>query len=170
MMYYAAFALSALVSVSANPQLPQNPPAVFGGYTHAVLNADACNVSGPGQTICILPPKTMGRYLITAAGTSTANGPDATQVIAIAGPGWACSQPVSTKKGQWTTPGPRILIARCVITVLSDDPVKIVVSFGGADSKLAADGPKVILQPVPWNGILETSDFQVGLGMSKSTN
>lgn len=168
-MSFAALALAALAAAGANPQtLPQNPPAVFGDYNHPEVSPDACKATGPGQTVCFLPPKTMGRYLITAAGASTASGPDATQAIAIGGPGWACGQPAGTKKGDWTAPGPRVMVARCVISVLSDDPVKIVVSFGGADAKLAPDGPKVTLQPIPWDGVLEAGDFQVGLAKPKA--
>jgi hypothetical protein len=167
-MSFAALALAALAAAGANPQtLPQNPPAVFSDYSHPEVSAEACRSTQPDQTVCFLPPKTMGRYVITAVGTSTPTSPDATQAIVIAGPGWVCGQPAATKKGEWTAEGPRSLVARCVITVLSDDPVKIVVSFGGADAKLSADGPKVTLQPVPWTGVLEASDFQIGVAAPK---
>jgi hypothetical protein len=166
-MPFAALALAALASAgAAPPSLPQNPPAVFGDYSHPEVSEDACKSSEPGQTVCFLPPKTMGRYLIMVAGTSTANGPDATQAIAIAGPGWVCGE-AQTKKGEWTG-GERTLVAQCVITVLSDEPLKIVASFGGANAKPSPAGPKVTIRPAPWDGVLDASNFQVGVAQPKA--
>lgn len=163
-MPFAAFALAAIAAAgAAQSTLPQNPPAAFGDYTHQDISEDACKASGPGQTVCFLPPKTMGRYVIQASGTSTANSPDATQAIAIAGPGWACGPAVQTKKGEWTAAGPRTLVGQCVIDVLSDAPLRIVVSFGGENAKLAPEGPKVVIKPVPWNGVLDVNNYQVGV-------
>ncbi len=159
-MSFAAFALAALATAGANVSQPDAPPAAFQDYGHPAVTAADCHVRGPGQTVCVIPGKTAGRYAISVQGTSTATGPGATQIIGLGGPGWACGQ-AATQKGQWT--GPRTFVAGCVVTVLSDAPLEVIAAFGGANTKPDAAGPLVTIRPLPWTGVLSNSPMEAGI-------
>ena len=106
MIQLAAFALAALASAGAqSPSPPDVPMGAFPDYGHPEIMADNCTSNGADRTECVIPAKTAGRYLVVAAGTATATGPNAVQEIALGGPYWQCGQPVATKKvvGQVTS-------------------------------------------------------------------
>lgn len=159
-MSFAAFALAALATAGANASQPDTPLAAFQDYGHPAVTAANCQNKGPNETVCTIPGKTMGRYAISAQGTSTATGPGATQVIELGGPGWACGR-AATQKAQWT--GPRTFVAGCVVTVLSDTPLQVVAAFGGANAKLAASGPVVTIRSLPWTGVLSNGPMEAGI-------
>jgi hypothetical protein len=140
-----------------------DPPLSAAGYSQPDITADNCSVKSPGLTVCFLRPRTMGRYLVHVEGTSTANGPDATQSIGIVGAGgaWACGT-AETKKGSWNS-GARVLLAECGITVLSDAPLEIDATFGGTGATLDPGGPVVTIHRTPWNGVLDASGLHVGM-------
>jgi hypothetical protein len=161
-MQLAAFALAALASAgAAAPSQPDNPLAAFPDYSHPEVTADNCAAKDPSHTVCYIPAKTMGRYVIDVTARSTATGPDATQAIAIGGPGWLCGQ-TGSKKGDWAS-GSRTLVAQCVVTVLNDTPVQVVVSFGGADATPDPKGPVVSIHRLAWNGVIESGSFQAAV-------
>lgn len=157
-MQLAALALAAIISAGAAVDAP---PLAFDGYNHPEITADNCKVKDPGHVTCFLPPKTMGRYLITVMGASTATGPNAVQAIAIGGPGWTCGQ-VSSRKGDWTS-GSRTFVAQCEVTVLSDTPFEIDAAFGGPDATLDPAGPKMSIRNIPWNGMIQAGGLQGGV-------
>jgi hypothetical protein len=162
-MQFAAFALAVLASAGAAPVAPPDTPlAAFPDYGHPEVTADNCTVKGPGRTECFIPAKTAGRYVVEAAGTSTATGPDATQTLFLGGPAWACNQPVTTKKGEWTS-GVRTLKVACVVTVLADKPLAVVAVYDDTDAKKDPKGPVVTIRRMGWNGVLEVSNFEAGL-------
>jgi hypothetical protein len=161
-MQLAALALAVLASAGAAPPTPPDtPPAAYPGYNHPEISPDACSSKNPSQTICFIPAKSVGRYLIVAEAKATATGPGAAQGVAINGQGWVCGER-GTKKGDWSS-GPRTLVAQCVISVLNDTPVPIIVTEAVTAGTLDPAGPKVIIRRIPWNGVLETSNFQVGI-------
>jgi hypothetical protein len=160
-MQLAAFALAALAAGAA-PSSVDTPLAAFADYGHPDVTADNCKVESPGRTVCYLPAKTMGRYRIAVAATSTATGPDATQALAIGGPGWLCGEG-GTKKGTWTGGGARTLLAQCEITVLDDSALQVIALFASPDATLDPHGPVVTFQRLPWSGVLSERDFQVGI-------
>ncbi|MDR3513894.1 MAG: hypothetical protein P4L73_19830 [Caulobacteraceae bacterium] len=162
-MQLVALALAALATAGAAPPSPPDQPlGAFPDYGHPEIGAASCQVKDPAHTECFIPAKTAGRYLIEAAGTSTATGPDATQTLVVGGPGWTCNQPVSTKKGEWTG-GQRTLQVACVVTVLADTALPVVAIYADTDAKMDPKGPVLTIRRVPWNGVLAVTNFQVGV-------
>jgi hypothetical protein len=159
-MQFVALALAALSITAAGAA---DPPLAAAGYSQTDITADNCSVKSPGLTVCYLRPRTMGRYLVHVEGTSTANGPDATQSIGIVGAGgtWACGS-AETKKGSWSS-GARTLMAECGLTVLSDAPLEIDATFGSQGATLDPGGPVVTIHRTPWNGVLDASSLHVGM-------
>jgi hypothetical protein len=161
-MQLAALALAALASAGAAPPTPADAPlAAFADYSHPEVTADNCKNKDTSQTICFIPAKTMGRYLIEVEAKATATGPDAVQAVAINGQGWSCGER-QTKKGEWTS-GPQTLIARCVVSVLNDTALQVVALQGVTDATMDPAGPKVAIRRLPWNGVLEAGNLQAGV-------
>lgn len=161
-MQLAALALAALASAGAAPPTPADTSlAAFAGYSHPEVTADNCKSKDASQTICYIPAKTMGRYLIVVEAKATASGPGAVQAIAISGQGWSCGQR-QTKKGDWAS-GPRTLIAQCIVSVLNDTALPVVALQGVTTATMDPAGPRVAIRRIPWNGVLEAGDFQVAL-------
>jgi hypothetical protein len=161
-MQFAALALAALASAGAAPPSPPDMPiAAYPGYDHPEVTAESCKSNNPAQTICQIPAKSAGRYLIVVLAKATATGPGAAQSVAISGQGWVCGER-GTKKGDWTS-GPRTVIAQCIISVLNDNPLPVVATEAVQGATLDPAGPKVAIRRIPWNGVLETSNFQVGI-------
>jgi hypothetical protein len=157
-MRHAALSLVVLASAGAAAAAPTSAPvSAFAGYNAPDVTADNCSLKSPGLVECFIPGKTMGRYLITVRGAATSTGPDAIQGIVIGGSGWSCGQATS-QKGAWS--GSRGFVADCNVTILSDDPVKISAAFGGAQIQLDPKGPKVTIQRMPWDGVLNAGGLQ----------
>ena len=159
-MQFVAVALAAL-SITASGAA--DPPLAAAGYDQPEVTADNCSAKSPELTVCFLRPRTMGRYLVHVEGTSTANGPDATQTIGIGGAGgtWSCGS-ASTKTGSWSG-GARTLMAACDITVLSDAPLEIDAQFASQGATLDPRGPVVTIRRRSWNGVLDASTLHVGV-------
>ena len=171
-MQLAAFALAALAAgaAPAPAPLPDTPVGAFlPDYTHSDVGADACQSKDPGHVTCTIPAKTMGRYLVTVVGKSTATGPSPTQAMAIGGVGWGCGQAAS-KKGAWTTGGTRTFLAQCVLTVLTDAPCTGPGRFrAGADVDARTPaGPVMTVKKIPWSGVLTAEGFQAGVATPKA--
>jgi hypothetical protein len=162
-MQFAALALAALASAAASPPTPPDTPlGAFPDYGHPEVTVANCRSHDPGRTECFIPAKTAGRYVVEAAGTSTATGPGATQSLVLGGPGWSCNQPITTKKGEWSS-GPRTLRIGCVVTVLADAPVPVIAAYADTNATKDPKGPVVLIRRIAWDGVLEVSDFQVGV-------
>jgi hypothetical protein len=163
-MQFAALALSAVLASAAGapPSTPDILPAAYSGYSHPEITADNCQSKDPGHTQCFFPAKTAGRYLIEVAVTSTATGPDATQSVQIAGPNWACGQPVTTKKGDWSS-GPRTLVAQCGLTVLTDAPMAVVAVYNDTNATKDPKGPVMTIHRIGWNGVVDAQLLGVGV-------
>jgi hypothetical protein len=69
---------------TAAASLPAGPPKVYemAGYTQPDITPGLCTTVSPKETRTI-PEMTAGRYLVQAAGTSTATGDGAVQAIDI---------------------------------------------------------------------------------------
>src|SRR5580704_17217211 len=158
-MQFAFAAAAALTAVIlANPASAQTaavqadiPMPGVSGYDHPEVGPDDCKVVNPGYTECVIPAKTAGRYLVTAAGTSTAKGDGATQALAIGGKTWLCAKVTNTAK--WST-GPRTFQIACLIDVLSDDPVTGGVAYQDTNATKDPKGPRLVIRRVPWDGVL----------------
>jgi hypothetical protein len=161
-MQLAALALAALASAGAAPPSPPDVPlGAFPDYSHPEITADNCSAKDAAHTICYIPAKTMGRYVVDVRVRATANGAGATQAVAIGGPGWGCGE-AKTKATDWSS-GSRTFVARCFITVLNDTPVELIATAGGDNITLDPKGPVVTLRRLAWNGILDTQGFQAAL-------
>jgi hypothetical protein len=160
-MQLAFAAIAALTAVIlANPASAQpadqadQPMAGVAGYSHPEIGPDDCKVVNPSYTECVIPAKTAGRYLVTAAGVSTAKGDGATQTLAIGGKTWLCAKVTNTAK--WSS-GARTFQIACMIDVLSDDPVAIGAAYQDTNATKDPKGPKLAIRRVSWNGIIDSS-------------
>lgn len=157
--YLAIAALTAAVLTSpsqaqAPAEATDTPVAGFAGYAHPDIGPDDCKVISPGETQCVIPPKTAGRYIVEAAGTSTAKGEGASQVLSIRGKGYQCAQVSNTAK--WSS-GPRTFRMVCVINVLTDEPLTIRAIYADKNATKDPKGPVLRFQRVSWNGILDST-------------
>ena len=144
---------AALLTSPVLAQAPADAPTPgFPGYGHPAVGPGDCRVINPGQAQCVIPAKTAGRYLIDAAGTSTATAAGAIQSIVIGGPTWQCAQ--ATNKAPWST-GPRTFHLQCVVNVLTDAPLAVNVLYRDANATKDPRGPVLTLQPIAWNGIVD---------------
>jgi len=155
-------ALAAQARAEAQAQTGPEPIPGIPGYDQPALGAEACHVANPGAALCTIPAKTSGRYLVVAAGTSTANGAKPAQAIAIGGDGFVCAR--ATDTNAWTS-GPRTLRVECTITVLTDRPLEVRVNYQDKDATKDPKGPKIGIQRLPWAGVVET----VGIGAQAGT-
>ncbi len=132
------------------------PPRAFAGYAQPAIPATACKPIGPSETQCVIPGMTFGRYRIEAAGTSSAPSVGANQVLQIDVGGVQCG--VGRDSAPWAS-GSRTFRLDCEVTVLSDAPVPVKVTY--ADSQATKDprGPSVTFTALPWNGVLDSQAF-----------
>jgi hypothetical protein len=131
-------------------------PRLFAGYSQAAIPAAACRLVSAGEVDCQTPGMIAGRYVIQAAGTSTAQGAGAVQVLQIVVGDQVCG--VGRNTAAWSS-GSRTFRMDCATTLVSDRPVSIRVLY--ADEKAVKDpkGPVVTIQPLAWNGVLSTLPF-----------
>jgi hypothetical protein len=155
-----AFAAAAAVTAAliASPAALAQAPAAstpipgFIGYGHPAIGPADCKVLNPSQAQCIVPARTAGRYLIDAAGASTATGAGAQQSIVIGGPTWQCAQ--ATNHAPWSS-GPRTFRVQCVVTILTDQPLAVNMLYRDVNATKDPKGPILSMAPVPWNGVLD---------------
>jgi hypothetical protein len=161
LMLLAALKLAVLATAGGSVvSATSGSPAAFSGYSQPEVTADNCTSKGAGQLECLIPGKTAGRYLIVARGSATSTGADSVEGIAIGGAGWNCGRIVS-QKGAWT--GSRTFAASCVVTILSDEPVRVAIAFGGAQVQVDPKSPTVTFRRLPWNGVLGAGGLQGGI-------
>jgi hypothetical protein len=152
----AAAIATTLLSTQALAQAPaqpvDTPMAGMVGYGHPDIGADACKVVDASRIQCTIPARTAGRYLVEAAGKSTAKGEGAAQQITIGGSGWQCGPAVN--KAPWSK-GPRTFHLDCIVDVLSDQPVLVVAVYADVNADKDPAGPTLVFRRVGWNGILD---------------
>jgi hypothetical protein len=124
----------------------------FPGFGHPAIGPDGCKVINPSQAQCVIPARTAGRYVIDAAGTSTATAAGAVQSIVIGGPTWQCAQ--ATNKAPWAT-GARTFRVECVVNVLTDQPLAVNVLYRDANAAKDPKGPVLTVTPIAWNGVVD---------------
>jgi hypothetical protein len=148
----AAFAQSASL-----PPAPHGPlPRAFAGYAQPAIGPAACKVIGVAETRCEVPAMTAGRYRIEAAGTSSAPGVGANQVLEIDVGGVQCG--VGRDSAPWTT-GSRTFRLDCEVTLLSDAPVPVKVTYADSQATKDPKGPTVTFTALSWNGVLDSQAF-----------
>lgn len=141
--------------ITAAPAAPLGPPRAYQGYAQPDIGATACRVMSATQTICTLPPMTAGRYLIEASGTSTAQGPGASQKIVIALGTQTCgaAERKPTAAAPWVS-GPKTIKLQCEAEFLTDRPLQITALYGDDKATKAPAGPTLTVKRLPWDGVL----------------
>ena len=153
-----AFAVASALTVAlmTTPVLAQAPVDApmpgFPGFGHPALGPGDCKVINPSEAQCVIPAKTAGRYVVDAAGTSTASAAGAVQSIVIGGPTWQCAQ--ATNKAPWAT-GARTFRVECVVNVLTDQPLAVNVLYRDANAAKDPKGPVLTVTPIAWNGVVD---------------
>lgn len=137
---------------------PLGPPRGFVGYAQPDIGASACKMVNPGQTTCTIPAMTAGRYLIEASGTSTANGPNPVQRIAIVVGATNCGQAERkpTAKAPWTPGTAKTLRLQCEVEIISDRPLPVHAVYADDKATKAATGPTLTVRRLPWDGVIST--------------
>ena len=151
-----AAVLASPVSAQTPPDAPDTPMSGFNSYSHPDIGQDACKVVNPGYAECVIPAKSAGRYLVVAAGTSTATGDGATQTLAIGGRNWLCGNGKATDTAKWSSGAARTFHVACLIDVLTDAPLTVGVAYQDANATKDPKGPTLTIKRVPWNGILSS--------------
>lgn len=144
---------------AAAASTPAAPPRAFQGYAQPDIGAAACRPLNAGQASCTIPAMTAGRYVIEAAGTSTATAAGASQRLAIALNGQSCGGVVerkTTAQAPWPVGQVRTLRALCEIEVLTDRPIVVTAVFVDDKASKAPAGPTLVVRRAPWDGILSS--------------
>jgi hypothetical protein len=147
------------VSPPAAPTAPASLPALprlFAGYAQPAIPPASCRAVSAGEVDCQTPGMIAGRYVVETAGSSTAQGAGAVQVLQIIVADQVCG--VGRTTSAWSS-GARTFRFDCAVTLLSDRPVAVKVFY--ADEKAIKDpkGPMVKIEPVAWNGVLGALPF-----------
>jgi hypothetical protein len=149
----AALPLALATTALAAPDAPAPSyplPQAYNAYSQP--DVTDCASTGPLERHCTVPAMTAGRYLIMAVSSATATQPDATQTLAIKMGAAPCAQsrpaPFSGKKG---------LRLGCIVSLLTDKPIVVSAVFETHDGTPSEDGPKLVLQRLPWTGVVESA-------------
>jgi hypothetical protein len=145
---------AARVPAPAVPPAP--PPRLFAGYSQPAIPPAACRFVSAGEVDCQMPGMIVGRYVIEAAGASTAQAAGAAQALQIVVGDQVCG--VGRDTEPWSS-GSRTFRFDCAVTLLSDQPVAVRVLY--ADEKAVKDpkGPAVKIEALSWNGVLGALPF-----------
>jgi hypothetical protein len=142
---------------AAPPASPVGPPRAFTGYTQPDITPGLCRTVSPQVAECTIPQNTAGRYVIEAQGTSSAPKPNAKQQISIylfdGAYGRLCGQ---TQPVAWTT-GARTIKLNCLVTIVTDRPILVRVTYADENATRDPAGPKMIIRRLNWDGIVEMS-------------
>jgi hypothetical protein len=150
-----AFGLGVIAAGAAFAQAGPLPHA-FAGYTQPAIGPAACRSANPAETQCVIPAMTAGRYRIEAAATSSAPTVGANQVLQIDVGGVQCG--VGRDNAPWTS-GSRTFRLDCEVTLLSDGPVPVKVTYADSQATKDPKGPVVTFTALPWNGVLDSQAF-----------
>lgn len=145
------------VAAAVPPAQPLGPPRAFQGYAQPDIGAAACKVLNATQTVCTVPAMTAGRYMIEASGTSTAQGPGATQKLVIALGTQVCgvADRKPTPAAPWTA-GAKTIKLQCEVELLTDRPLQISALYGDEKASKAPAGPTLTVKRLPWDGVLSS--------------
>lgn len=139
------------------PALPRLFQAA--GYSQPDITPGLCEIVGPKETRCVIPEMTAGRYVIVAAGTSTATGEGAAQAIDIrldgGGEEQVCAKAVTQtpKTAKPWTEGARTIRVACVVQIISDDKVVVRATYADSHATTEQKGPTLAFQRVRWSPI-----------------
>jgi hypothetical protein len=152
-----SIALAAAAPAFAQTQAPVGPlPRAFAGYAQPAIPLTACKAVSPAEAQCEVPAMTAGRYLIEAAGTSSAPAVGANQALQIEVAGRPCG--LGRNSAGWKT-GSRTFRLDCEVTLLTDTPVAVKVIYADAQATKDPKGPVVTIRPLPWTGVLAAQAF-----------
>ena len=147
---------SAAAAQPAAAPTPLGPPRVFDGYTQPEITRGLCRNINATISQCTIPAGTAGRYLIHAAGTSTAPRAGAKQQLSIligeADSARSCA--TATNSSAWPS-GARTFRLDCAVTVVTDRPLTIFVRYADENATKDPAGPVVSVQRLPWDGIVD---------------
>jgi|SRR5580658_2318913 hypothetical protein len=133
------------------------PPRAFAlaGYTEPVIPATSCKNIDAGQTSCLIPAMTAGRYLVAATVTSTATAADPAQEVVLAAGDQSCR--IAYKPGPgapWPVGTKHTFRAGCLFAVVTDTPVVVTAAYFDHAATKDAAGPGLVVIPQPWSGVL----------------
>ena len=131
-------------------------PRAFAGYAQNTVPADACRAVTAAEVRCEIPAMTAGRYLIEAAGTSSAPGAGANQAIEIDIGGRQCGG--GRNASPWKS-GARTFRVDCEAILLADTATSVRVVYADAQATKDPKGPIVTIRPLPWAGVLAARPF-----------
>jgi hypothetical protein len=146
----AATAAAGQDAIQTGPATDFPVPHAYSGYSQP--DVTDCHSSGPLERDCTVPAMTAGRYLIVGAAGATSTGADATQALSIKLGDAPC---VQTKAVAFT--GKKGLRMGCVVTLLSDQPIVVTVTYAVHDATANADGPKLAFRRLPWIGVVQST-------------
>ncbi|MGA0603949.1 hypothetical protein ACO2Q3_24800 [Caulobacter sp. KR2-114] len=153
----AAIASLALAAPAAMAQPATRPlPRAFDAYLQHDITPGLCHVVSPAEAQCIIPEMTAGPYAIEVAGTSTAQGPGATQTLKIVVGAVPCATGQNT--GTWTQ-GARTFRLGCVVTLLTDQSLIARVIYEDAHATKDPAGPLISVRRLPWQGVLNVTPY-----------
>ncbi|HZL00985.1 MAG TPA: hypothetical protein VFC47_13925 [Caulobacteraceae bacterium] len=154
----AAAAALLAPAVAAAQTAPGGLPRAFAGYGQPAITPAMCKVVSASEARCVVPAMTAGRYLIEAAGTSTAQGADARQGLEIAVGGMGCGIAQPTNPPPWTS-GLRTFRVDCEAILLTDTPLVVRVIYVDFHATKDPRGPTLSLKPLPWLGVTSARMF-----------
>ena len=146
----------AAIAQPAPSPTPLGPPRAFDGYTQPEITRGLCRNINANFTQCTFPAGTAGRYVIRAAGTSSAPRAGAKQQLSIliGEESNARSCATATNANAWTT-GARTFRLDCAVTILTDRPLTVFVRYADENATRDPAGPVLTIQRMPWDGILD---------------
>ena len=159
--YIAALALTlAAVGGAAGAQTPPAAsvypaPRFLPGFTHPDITQ--CKTVSATRRECAVTANVGGRYLIEAAGFATSTAPDATVAMNIIVGEQVCIMETGNK---FTGRGYVHLV--CEANLATDAPTKIAVNVAARNATLDADGPKILIRNLPWDGVVSVRGSDAG--------
>ena len=146
---------STSAAASEAPALPRLFQAA--GYSQPDITPGLCEIVGPKETRCVIPEMTAGRYVIVAAGTSTATGEGAAQAIDIrldnGGEEQVCAKAVTPKTAKPWTEGASTIRVACVVQIISDDKIIVRATYADSHATTVQKGPTLQFQRVHWSPV-----------------
>ena len=151
----ALASLGGAVSAQTAPPAEAPAPRFLTGFTHP--DTIQCQTINPGRRECTVPANVAGPYLIEAAGFATSTAPDSTLVLKIFVGKRNC---IMLTRSKFT--GPANLHLVCEVTLATEAPVTISVNMGARNATLNADGPKVGIAALSWDGVISIRGSEGG--------
>jgi len=138
---------------ATSPNTP--PPRFLPGFTHPEVTD--CRTVSATRRECTVPANVGGGYLVEAAGFGVSTAPDATLAMNILVGSQVCIMLTGDK-----FTGNGYLHEVCEATVATDAPIKIAVNLAARNATLDAGGPKLVIRPLPWDGVVSVRGSDAG--------